>query len=387
MEIDTEICENISLKSVQDSNLFLRKLWSELGNCNGRNFCPSRDANRIYIGFCNYGIVSFDYKKRGCINNIYFSQVKNRNMEYVQKAIIRAKKIEEINTYYVKIELPFLINDMIENKVYTMFIKENNKSYLFTKINAYSIKDLKYLLKKKIEVLRALFSVYIRDVFPLNLFKVSYSNEKQPNFEFYEEKYSYNLDWIDLDEIPKSEKGYYIIPKEMLILADTIMHTNFYSRQISMLINSAHLFYSATYQMKLSEENEEDLIGCVNIANSMVISALEPLADLENVPKSVCEKCGTPLYSVIKKMKILLSRYSDPATVKCIMDTYYSNRSKFFHEGARNTEEYYIGVCWPQIDEQDGRSILTPHSIIAYNLFDWVNYIIRKRIYDIVDSL
>lgn len=35
MEIDTEICENISLKSVQDSNLFLRKLWSELGNCNG----------------------------------------------------------------------------------------------------------------------------------------------------------------------------------------------------------------------------------------------------------------------------------------------------------------------------------------------------------------
>ena len=53
----------------------------------------------------------------------------------------------------------------------------------------------------------------------------------------------------------------------------------------------------------------------------------------------------------------------------------------------RNTEEYYIGVCWPQIDEQDGRSILTPHSIIAYNLFDWVNYIIRKRIYDIVDSL
>ena len=99
-----------------------------------------------------------------------------------------------------------------------------------------------------------MFSVYIRDVFPLNLFKVSYSNEKQPNFEFYEEKYSYNLDWIDLDEIPKSEKGYYIIPKEMLILADTIMHTNFYSRQISMLINSAHLFYSATYQMKLSEE-------------------------------------------------------------------------------------------------------------------------------------
>ena len=55
MEIDTEICENISLKSVQDSNLFLRKLWSELGNCNGWNFCPSRDANRIYIGFCNYG--------------------------------------------------------------------------------------------------------------------------------------------------------------------------------------------------------------------------------------------------------------------------------------------------------------------------------------------
>ncbi len=387
MKTEIEICENISCKNVHNSNLFLRKLWSELEKGNGWYFMPFRDGNKVHLGNCNYGEVSFDYKKRGCINNLYFSNVNSKNVKFIKNAIIRAKRIEEINTYYVKIELPFVICDIKDDRFNTLFAKENKKSYLYSKINAYSTTDLEYLLMKKIESIRALFSVYIRNVFSFNLFEVSYSSEEQKKIVFHDDKCSYYLDWIDLDEIPKSKDGYYIIPREMLVLADIIMNNNFYSKEISMLINAAHAFYSATYQMKMSEEMGEDQIGCINIANSMVISALEPLADLENVPTSVCENCGIAIYSVIKKMKLLLERYCDPAMVKHIINVYYSDRSKFFHEGARKTEEHYIGRCWPQIDEREGRNILMPHSRIEYNLFDWVNYVIRKRLYDIINSL
>lgn len=387
MEREIEICENISLKSVHDSNLFLRKLWSELEDGNGWNLCPSRKEKKVYIGISNYGEVSFDYEKRGCINNIYFSNVSSGHEELIKNAIIRAKKIDEINTYYVKIELPFVICDMWDDRLDTVFAKGNKKSYIYSKINAYSTKDLEYLLGKKVESLRAIFSVYVRRVFSLNLFKISYSREEQNKNIVHSENYSYDLDWIDLDQIPKSKDGNYVLPIEMLILVDTIMINNFYSKKINMLINAARLFYSATYQMKMSEESQEDQIGCINIANSMVISALEPLANLEDVPVSVCENCGADIYSVIKKMKLLLERYYDPDVSNHIMKVYYSKRSKFFHEGARDTEEYYMGRCWPQIDEEDKRSILMPHSVISYNLFDWVNYVIRKRIYDIINSL
>ena len=387
MKTGVAVCENISLKNVHDSNLFLRKLWSELEDGNGWNFSSVRDKNEVFIGFSNYGEVSFDYKKRGCINNIYFRNVKNRNVEVVRNAIIRAKEIEEINVYYVKIELPFISCDIKDDGLDTWFVKENKRSYLYSKIKAYSTKDLEYLLSKKVETLRGLFSVYIRNIFPLNLFKISYSAEEQKNFEFHDDESGYYLDWMDLDEIPKSKEGYFIIPREMFTLVNIIMNNNFYSKEISLLINATHAFYSATYQMKLSEKNEEDQLGCINIANSMVISALEPLAELENVPRYVCENCGTAVYSVVKKMKLLLTRYFKPAMVEYIMNVYYSNRSKFFHEGIRNTEEYYIGICWFQIDERDGRNILSPHALIEYNLFDWVNYVIRKRLYDIIDSL
>lgn len=94
----------------------------------------------------------------------------------------------------------------------------------------------------------------------------------------------------------------------------------------------------------------------------------------------VCEKCGTSIYSVVKKIKLLLERYYEPAIVKHIMDVYYSKRSKYFHEGDRDTEEHYVGICWSQIDEEDTRSILAPHSMIDINLFDWVDFVIKKRI-------
>jgi len=127
------------------------------------------------------------------------------------------------------------------------------------------------------------------------------------------------------------------------------------------------------------------LDGKEQLVNSIVISALEPLAALENVPTSVCEKCGADIYSVVKKIKMLLERYLTPNLAKYIVEEYYSKRSKFFHEGIRESEEYYTGISWPQINETDGRSILMPQSLIAFNLFDWVSLIIRKRIFDIIE--
>ena len=379
------ISENINLNNVHDSNLFLRKLWSELEKGNGWLFSSIRNDNNICIGQCNYGKVSFDYSQRGCIKNIYFSDVSCENVDFVQKAITRAKKIEEIKTYFVLMELPFLTFNMKNELFSPEILQKGNKSYLYFKVNAYSQKDLKYLLGKKREAIRALFSVYVRRVFPINSFKISYSSKAIKSINSHCKEVIYDRDWVDLAEMPRTEEGHYLFPQELLVLIDEIVDRNFYSNEINMLLNAAHAYHSATYLAELSIKNNIDMIGCANIANSIVISALEPLAALENVPTSVCEKCGADIYSVVKKIKMLLERYLTPNLAKYIVEEYYSKRSKFFHEGIRESEEYYTGICWPQINETDGRSILMPQSLIAFNLFDWVSLIIRKRIFDIIE--
>ena len=55
----------INATSIQESNLFLRKLWSELNQIHpmGWNMYPYREKNRITIGISTLGEISFDYVK------------------------------------------------------------------------------------------------------------------------------------------------------------------------------------------------------------------------------------------------------------------------------------------------------------------------------------
>ena len=64
---------------------------------NGWFYQPFRKPgeNRVYIGRCNFGDVSFDYKNKGCIENMYFENVKAGEEQGIRDAIRKARDIED----------------------------------------------------------------------------------------------------------------------------------------------------------------------------------------------------------------------------------------------------------------------------------------------------
>lgn len=73
----------INAESIYESNIFLRKLCCELNQVKpmGWHMYPYNKDNKVTIGASTLGEISFDYRRRGCIKNLYIDNVKkNRNI-------------------------------------------------------------------------------------------------------------------------------------------------------------------------------------------------------------------------------------------------------------------------------------------------------------------
>lgn len=95
---------SINATSVQESNLFLRKLWSELNQVKtmGWNMYPHRDGTMVTIGTSTLGEISFDYARKGCIKNLYIDN--SKDVKEISAAVNRAK-VNGMKDYSVSIEL------------------------------------------------------------------------------------------------------------------------------------------------------------------------------------------------------------------------------------------------------------------------------------------
>lgn len=388
-----EIKETVSFISVKDSNLFLRKLWSELDKIrdNGWLFSPFRKENKITIGKCNFGAVSFDYNVKGCIENIYFDCEDENDVSRIRQAIKNARNINETITYFVQIELPIRICCDKCEQIQTGIDFDNEKTLIHTKVEAFSPYDFNNLIMRKIEAIKAILAVYFRRICSLDEIKVIRSATEFSSIDIttytFKDCHEYNIEWIDLDDIPVIDKEIYVAPREFLVLIDYIMRYSYFSEDIEAIINASFSYYSSIYLKKISENNKFDSKGCINISNTMIVGALEPLASIENVEVFRCKHCGKEEYFVLKKMRKLLERYFDSKLVKYIMEQYYEKRCKFVHEGKRDTEAYLLGASWPQIDEHNPTRMVLPASILDYNMLDWVGYVIRKRVKDFIAPL
>ncbi|MGN9098701.1 hypothetical protein [Flintibacter porci] len=82
----------INTNSVEESNLFLRKLWCELNEIceNAWLVCPFNQKQRITIGRSNIGEISFDYRRKGCIKNLYIDIKHGVDAEKLNLAVRRA---------------------------------------------------------------------------------------------------------------------------------------------------------------------------------------------------------------------------------------------------------------------------------------------------------
>lgn len=105
----------IGTNSVNESNDFLRRLWGLLDqeDTNGWCYTPytSTAQMRVFIGKNNIGFFSFDYKEKGCIDNLYISECK-LPQEQLISIVDAAKAPNAATSFCVDCIYPHMFGDL-----------------------------------------------------------------------------------------------------------------------------------------------------------------------------------------------------------------------------------------------------------------------------------
>lgn len=373
------IKEIVNMKNIEESNLFLRKLWSEFDKIesNGWVYQPDREkgSNVIFIGFSGLGKVMFTYQKKGCIYEILVDA--DNKKDEIKAAINRAKSINISNKYMVEMKFDNEDGNISPvNKISSKLVKIsedksiNTISYI---CQAYSEKDLRYLIHKKRQLIQACMTLFTGELY--SNAQIEYNENYQEFIDDCSFEDTYNWEWIDNDDVPQDNEKV-IIPRKCIELLEKIVKKNFYTQEIELILNACMQFYSVNRIVKDNFYNPAYYnYGINDVINAITVSCLEPLVALEN------KKSANKL-SIIKRMRKLVLKYTDPYIANYITKEVYTNRSNIFHEGKMSTTERYCGYCWPQIDPYLKNEMLNQLPVFNLFLFDLVGFIIRNYIHD-----
>jgi|GEM_PF-1715584 len=388
---DADIKVNVSAKSLEESNLILRKFYDEINKTIqvGWQFMNVRTGNTIEVGDCNFGTMWFDYKQSGLINNIFIS-TKGRAPKQIVESALKEAIANHNNFEKYGIEAVFYTKDihfstMCKNDILLTsdLAKNGNTAKIRFNINAFGKLDAKYIITQKINYLKHLFCAYTNFLFKL---KCVYKSEKSVECE--ETKWNnYDPDWIDCffdDE--KKDVDAELIP-DFFDIFRIILDNDSYKKTMRLLLNSAQEIYCAQKMMKDSVYDPEyNSPGFVDMLNTLLISALEPLSNIGARKAEICPECGNVKYKIRKKVETLCSQYTNDYITKVLSNIGYSQRSSFLHEGNAKTNEFYCGTCIPLINPSAKNELLMASSVINQNTFDYVAYIFRKKVHDLLED-
>lgn len=362
----------VNINSVQASNIFLRKLWSELNDIRpmGWELIPNKHGNTVYIGISTLGEISFDYSKKGCVKNIYIDN--DSNKAEITKAI-QAAKDNPMKEYSIMLDLTSDQNLEIQDiatSTCAVFSK-NGHVYFKAGFEAYSEWDLDKILPSKYLSIKAIFYEYTHSVFRIAEVKYTPGRFVSENQSLSE----YNYEWIDSDECPESSAGKILLPKEFFKLIEYILNDETYDERIELLINSSNLLFTTA---KLIEE-----IPCsyssinADIINSMACSTFEPLSLILDNNLERCKTCGNMVFSITQKIKNMCSKYVSVEFGKYVSNVIYKHRSAFLHEGHPETTQTHHHISCPQINPHTG-SIMLSQGMVRELTLDYSAYLFRK---------
>ena len=371
----------INATSVQESNLFLRKLWSELNQIKpmGWNMYPYKEGTTVTIGKSNLGEISFDYKKRGCIANLYIDN--DKDVKDISAAVWRAKT-NEMQQYCLSFELKSEQGTTIADcardgcRVFT----DREKIYLQLNFEAYSEWDVEMFLPNKYAPILSILYEYTQVLF--DIVKVKLAIGALPHKDTDVQAYDYK--WIDFDERPCLENGSVILPSECLQLLSYIMDDKSYEEDAELLLNSSRVLMTTK---RLLEELEYPYSsGKADILNSMACSSFEPLALILDKSNKQCKECGNMVFSVTKKIKRMCTRYFDANFAKYVCDVLYKNRSVFLHMGQQESPQRASKIFCPQISAETG-VVMMPHGMVREVVFDYSSYLFRNIAHDYFNKI
>ena len=259
---------------------------------------------------------------------------------------------------------------------------------IYFEIDTFLNLDRRHFLVQKMYPILFIIFAYTNSEFLSSRLLLVGEPKKEADEDFWSNRYDfpdYNYEWIDLDERPKDNEGCLILPQECLTLIKKVVSTDSYERNLQLLINSGQLLYhSHRMFLDIMGSGTYNQTGYVDIYNTMLVSALEPLSNIATDSPKHCSECGNLVYSINKKIKDFTSKYLPSHLANDICNHSYKNRSKFLHEGYAMTPEYYTGSCFPQIDNHTGNSMVAAGSYVEYNLREYINYIYRNFVRDLL---
>lgn len=372
--------------SVEESNLFLRKLWSELNTIskNGWHFIPHKERNTIHIGFSNFGAVSFDYIKKGCINKLFIDYPDDGEFtESIINAVATAKK-SPMAHYTVVFHLKSMTNiwKIEEMSLHNVCIKTKDDTIsLSVNIKAYSEYDIKNIVTYISNTLLAILLEYTNLLFSIEKIdfckgRTEFTERVVPN--------EYNFDWIDFAEIPKVSDLHILLPRDFFYLVSRVVENDINDCNMRLVLNSCRvLLSSSTMAFKIAgpiDSGENDMI------DTLVVSSIEPLSCVFNKEKVKCTECGNMKYSIVAKMRALLEKYTDENFAKYFCNTFYTQRSKLLHEGVLSANGFFSSVNFPMIDPESKDKMITPRFAPNLNLQEYSTFLFRKTVNELIEN-
>ena len=345
----------IGTKNVEESNKFLRKLWGLLSQIDGKEnlgwqYSPwtFKKNNIVQLGWSSLGAIFFDYKIKGCINNLFIN-CSEENEEAVRAAIKEAIAFDKgLLNKRVRVNFTNKADYLFADNYYeNMVVKDN---YIEFNIEVYSIMDLKHAITQVQYMIACLLSEYTLTLF--NIVNVEIAEGFEVGRDWID--YSYDYDWIDYDQIPVTEeadaKGKIILPKEFFILLKSIL-TCEKSKEIDFFLDASAAYRCALILYETHSHSSE----LSELVDLQVITSLETLAVLnsKDVPVTRCELCGNLKYSVVQKLKDLVLKYEEEFVYEEFIKPAYKRRSKLLHEGVPRTREVYSGYIFPLVNETE----------------------------------
>lgn len=382
---------DVNSDNVEESNYILRRLYEEIAKSApvGWQFMPERRGNDIFVGYTNWGAMYLHYKRRGCIDKICFITDDEKNISIIKKAIqIADQEHDTFLTYTVQVEYntgDVLFKEMTKHQISLCGKRGedgNNRLIILFNLNAFGDYDIQYIANQKINYLRILLSTYTNIPFDNPRITIARESREWPdvNWDGYDEE------WIDYFFEPAGKEAATLLP-DFFALFRKVIDNGGYGRNMRLVLNAAQDFFCALLMRKrLIYDGNDNIPGVVDTINTMLISTLEPLSCINRDDPQVCPTCGNTVYKISAHIRTLCEKYLGERLAKEIVGKGYRNRSSFLHEGYARTNEFFSGRFYPQIDPIRQNEMLWVIPVLETNTFDYVSYVFRKVIHDLLND-
>jgi len=396
MEIQVNINGNI------ESNLFLRNLWSILGEDTHRawQLLPRKDAknNRTYFGVFSCSLlsktymISIKYKTKGSINSIIFeppweSDVVESDKELIKKSVESALMFNEnikrhwcsIRFKTIGLSLNNYSEEMFEIESFKRITEFSQDMRLSIYVNGFDTIDVKAIAQKKQIVIIDFLSTIVESA----LFHGKMDSDESETAEV--NNYC-NSNWM---EEPPLVHGKLLMSSKAKEFLNSYINEEI-SEEMNIYLSASRLYHTALKYYSFIYFGER--IGNSSfiqydaspheIANTLFMSSLEVLSKIIGGEEAICNECGQKRYSIRRQVIDLCEKYSDGYLPKTVIDTYYNDRSSYVHAGLTYSDMSYTGSSIPTLSQTGDVIAQIPH-VDLITLKESIGFIFRAVLEEI----